>query len=169
MIETDLTIIKSPIEDPEQRFLDFRISPKKTGPGMRLSAKWPAMEAFVLAQMEKDYGEGLSGGITPSKVIKGGSLYTWSGRAPICPGWGGPPISQREKDPLWSGDGTYFNIWWCFAVGLKDGIHWDMRFPPDADHMEGYAKHLSAFAREFGERTIRPYEISLAVSLRVVK
>ena len=169
-MESDLTIIKGPMEDPEQRFLDFRISFKRVGAGVRFYAKWPAMEAFVLSQMEKEYGTPLPGaGLLPSKTIKGAYIYQWTGRTMPCPNWDGPAITFREKEPLWSGDGTYFNIWWCFVQGLKDGIHWDMRFPPDSNHMEGYGKHLGSFAREFGEKTIRPFEISLVVSLKVLR
>ena len=169
MIESDISIVKGPLEDLEQRFLDFRIGFKKTGAGVRFYAKWPAMEEFVVAQMEKDYGPGMIGGLTLSKNIKGAMMYVWTGRGSINQDWSGPPICYREKDPLWSGDGTYFNLWWCFIQGLKDGIHWDMRFPPDFTYMKGYTKHLDSFARDFGERTARPYDITLTVNMKVVR
>ena len=170
-MESELTLERGPIPAPDERFMDFRISFRPSGPGVRIFAKWPAMEAFVEKQMEKDYGvpPTTANYLIPSKVIKNAYIYQWSGRVNFVPAWGGPAISYREKDPLWSGDGTYFNVWWCLVKGLKDGISWDMRFPPDADHMEGYAKHLSSFAREFGDRMIRPYDISLVVNMKVMR
>jgi hypothetical protein len=126
------------------------------------------MEKFVREQGEKDYGA-LENYFTHSKHATGARLYPWSGRVAWIQGWEGPSIVWREKDPLWSGDTSYFNIWWCLLVGLGNGVTWDMRFPPDSTHMEGYCKLLSQFAQDFGDKVSRPYEITLAVNMKVMK
>lgn len=168
-MESDIDIVKEPVENPEERFLDFKARFRTTGAGLRLYAKCPALEAFILGEMEKHYGPALQGGLAPCKSIKGGYMYLWPGRVNVVPNWNGPPLAFREKDPLWSGDGSYLNLWWIFVQGLKDGISWTMRFPPDAEHMEGYVTHVRNFAREFGERISRPYEITLTLSTKVLK